>query len=420
MSTSASLRARYEGAVLIDGTGTEPVTDAVLVVGDDGRIVYAGAASQAPDGGDVPVLDLGGRTLLPGFIDCHVHFALGGEMRGTAEDLLMTSPSCRAFKIARRMRDTLHAGVTTARDLGGIDAGYRAAQENGLLEGPRLQVAHRMLGPTGGHSDFTLPGVVSPDLGLGRIVDTPEEALRESRALLRDGADWLKVCATGGMSSPSDDPGDVGLDEEMIRAVLRPAVTNRRCHGVAAHAQGTAGVLNALRAGVTSIEHGYGLDDEGRELMLSRGAVLVPTLSAALRLPERGTVPEYLWQKKHRWAERSRENLAAAIAAGAPVVLGTDSGIGPHARNLTELAHLTELGLTPLQAITAGTRDAARLLGLDDRIGTLQAGRLADFTVAGTDPLSDIGSLARPETIVLVAQAGQLRKNSLGPSLARR
>lgn len=419
MSTSASPRARYERAVLIDGTGTEPVMNAVLVVGDDGTITYAGPASRAPDSGDAPVLDLGGRTLLPGFIDVHVHFALGGDTRSTVTDLVMRSPGYRAFAIARRMRDTLHAGVTTARDLGGLDAGYRAAQESGLLEGPRLQVAHRMLGPTGGHSDFTLPGAISLDLGLGRIVDTPEEAVRESRALLRDGADWLKVCATGGMSSPSDDPDDVGLDEEMIRAVMRPAAANRRCHGVAAHAQGTAGILNALRAGVTSIEHGYGLDKEGRELMLSQGTVLVPTLSAALRSPERGSVPEYLWQKKHRWAERSRENLAEAVAAGIPVVLGTDSGIGPHAVNLAELAHLADIGLTPMQAIAAGTRDAARLLGVDDRIGTLEAGKLADFTVADADPLSDVGSLANPDAIVLVAQEGRLRKNALGPGFAR-
>ncbi|MGJ7906752.1 amidohydrolase family protein [Actinopolyspora sp. H202] len=416
MSAPNGVSARYEGAVLIDGTGEDPVPESVLIVDSGGRITYAGAAGGAPPREETPVVDLSGHTLLPGFFDCHVHFGLGGNMMSSLRDLA-AAPSLRSFETAHRMRETLHAGITTARDLGGIDAGYRQAQQRGLLEGPRLRVAGRMLGPTGGHSDFTLPDGSCPDPGLGSIVDTPEQARRESRALLRDGADWLKVCATGGMSTPSDEPEDVGLDEETIGIVVGEAAERHR-DGVAAHSQGTVGIHNALRAGVTSLEHGYGLDRYGSELMLRNGTVLVPTLSAALRMPERGTVPDYLWQQKHRWADRCRSNIAEAVAAGVPVVLGTDSGIGPHANNLDELRHLVDVGLSPLRAITAGTGDSARLLGLEDQVGTLCPGMLADFVVTDVDPLRDIAGLADPAAVVLVAQAGEIRKNTLNNNVA--
>ncbi|SFT34405.1 Imidazolonepropionase [Actinopolyspora lacussalsi subsp. righensis] len=416
MTAPNGISARYEGAVLIDGTGDEPVTDAVLLVDEQGVIGYAGVADTAPPRDATPVVDLSGLTLLPGFFDCHVHFGLGGDMMSSLRDMAVP-PSLRSFETAHRMRETLHAGITTARDLGGIDAGYRQAQQRGLLEGPRLRVAGRMLGPTGGHSDFTLPDGSCPDPGLGSVVDTPEQARRESRTLLRDGVDWLKVCATGGMTTPSDDPEDVGLDEETIRIVVGEAADRRR-DGVAAHSQGTVGIHNALRAGVTSLEHGYGLDRQGNELMLRNGTVLVPTLSAALRMPERGTVPDYLWQKKHRWAEHCRSNIAGAVAAGVPVALGTDSGIGPHASNLDELRLLVEIGLSPLAAITAGTGESARLLGLRDRLGTLCPGMLADFVVTDVDPLRDIAGLADPAAVVLVAQAGEIRKNTLNNKAA--
>ncbi|MET7360484.1 amidohydrolase family protein [Streptomyces sp. NPDC005562] len=406
---STTPRARYTNARLIDGISAAPVIDAVLVVDDGGEIVYAGPATGAPATPGTPVTDLGGRTLLPGFIDAHVHFAVGSP--GGLTGSLTTRASVRTFETARRMRQTLHAGITTARDLGGVDAGYREAVERGLIDGPRLRTAVRILSHTGGHGDFTLPSGVRINEDITALADTRDQARLETRKLLRDGADVIKLCATGGMSSPCDGPDDEGLTEEEIRAV----VDETRRHGgrpVAAHAQGTTGIRNAVRAGVTSVEHGYGADAECRELMGEHGTFLVPTLSTVFRMPERGTIPDYHWQKKTRWAGITKENVGAAIEAGVTIALGTDSGMCPHAENLSELGYLVELGMNPMAAIHASTRNAARLLGMEDRVGTVEAGKLADFVVTDADPLTDIGALADASAIVLVAQGGRVCKDT--------
>ncbi|MEV0703280.1 amidohydrolase family protein [Saccharopolyspora sp. NPDC050389] len=209
----------------------------------------------------------------------------------------------------------------------------------------------------------------------------------------------------------SDQPDDEGLSLEEITAVVDEA--NR--HGgrpVAAHAQGTAGVLNAIRGGVTSIEHGYGIDDECIDEMLARGTVLVPTLSAAMHSPERGTVPDYLYEKWVRWSEVAQKRLAHAFSRGVKVALGTDAGAAPHGANLRELAHMVTLGMTPMHAVEAGTRHAADLMGLGAELGTLEAGKLADLVVCDGDPLACIDVLADPAHVVLVAKEGRIVKHT--------
>ncbi|MFF7474770.1 amidohydrolase family protein [Streptomyces sp. NPDC008092] len=404
--------ARYHHATLIDGTGAAPVPDAVLVVEDDGVISYAGPAAHAPPAAPAATeTDLGGRTLLPGFFDCHVHLCMTpgrGLLAGLAAD-----PTVATFETAERMRATLHAGVTTLRDLGGVPAGYRTAVERGLVDGPRLQVAVKVIGHTGGHADCTLPGGIDAAPHLGEIADTPDEVRIAARRMLRAGADLVKVCATGGMGSPHDDPDDEGLTRDELSAVVEEA---RRHRGkpVAAHAQGTAGIRNALQAGVTSIEHGYGITDELCDLALEQGAFLVPTLSTVFAPLDRAAMAEHHFRKKSRWSGTSKENIAHAIARGVPIALGTDAGVVPHARNLLELSYLVELGMDPLDAITAGTLNAARLLGLEEQLGSLEAGKTADFVVVDGDPVRDVAVLGQPENVVLVARAGSVRKNILG------
>lgn len=402
---------RYQHAVLVDGTGAPPVADAVLVVDDDGLIVHAGPEATAPPpSSGATTVDLGGRTLLPGFFDCHAHLCMTPE-RGLIAGLA-ADPTVDTFEIAERLRATLHAGVTTVRDLGGIPAGYRTALERGLIQGPRLQVAVRVISQTGGHADCSLPGGVDAAPHLGEIADTPDEARIAARRMLRAGADVIKVCATGGMGSPHDDPDDEGLTYEELRAVVDEAARHRG-KPVAVHAQGSAGIRNALRAGVTSIEHGYGMTDELCDLALAQDAFLVPTLSTVFARLDPAVMPEYHYRKKTRWSGISKENIALAIGRGVPIALGTDAGVVPHARNLLELSYLVELGMNPLDAITSGTLNAARLLRLDDRLGSLEAGKTADFVVVDGDPLHDIALLGRPENILLVAQSGVARKNLL-------
>ncbi|GAB3431283.1 metal-dependent hydrolase family protein [Flindersiella endophytica] len=408
---------RITRARLVDGTGSPPLDDAVVRVGADGTITYAGPAADAPalepgpagEAGE-DVVDVGGRTVLPGFIDCHVHLAFE-----SARDIAMRytiDPTVEVFRTADRLRRTLHAGVTTARDLGGLAAGYRAAVADGLTEGPRLHTAIRIMSHTAGHADFSTPEGFDVSRGLGEVADTVDEVRVAVRRLLREGADVIKVCATGGTSSPHDQPEDEGLTEDEIRAVVEEV----RRHGgrpVAAHAQGTAGILSALRGGVTSIEHGYGLDDQTMDLAGEQGTFVVPTLSTSDGIDQAKMAP-YHYEKKMRWVAITNQNIARAIERGLRIAMGTDSAIGPHGQNLRELGHLVALGMAPSDAIQAGTRVAAELLGLSDRIGTLEAGKLADIVVCEGDPLADIRLLGDPANVVCVVQQGVVRKRTFG------
>ncbi|WP_017623497.1 metal-dependent hydrolase family protein [Nocardiopsis chromatogenes] len=404
---------RFTGARLIDGTGAAPVDDAVVATAADGTIAYAGPAAGAPDPGPgQEEVDLGGRTLLPGFFDCHVHLGLDNP-RELVWNHLDSHASLQALASADRMRRTLEAGVTSVRDLGGLDAGFKAAQERGLVVGPRLQVALRLISDTGGHADFTLPSGVDPHRlapGAGETADGVHEARVAVRRLMRDGADVIKVCATGGISSPSDGPEDEGLSREEIAAVV--AETGRRGgRPVAAHAQGAAGIRNAVLGGVSSVEHGYLVDDEGIDLMLERGTFLVPTLATFDFEHRRHLMTEKAYRAKQWLAERTFDRVPEAVRRGVRVALGTDAGVSEHGRNLAELGFLVRVGLSPMEAIEAGTRSSAELLGVADRLGTVEAGKLADLVVCQGDPLQDVGVLAEPDNVVVVVQGGRVVKD---------
>lgn len=396
-------------ATVIDGTGTAAQPhSSVLVRGH--TIQSVGTNPHIDDGTEI--VDLGGRTVLPGFFDCHVHFAFGpatGVLGPTHDD-----PVLAMLAAVRRMEDTLAAGVTTVRDLCGLPVGYRTAIESGRINGPRLQVALKALSHTGGHGDGHRCGV-NTTAHMSELVDTVDETRLATRRLIRDGADVIKVCASGGMSSTYDDPDDEGLTEAEMSAVLDEA---RRHRGlpVAAHAQGERGILAALRAGVTSLEHGYAITDEGCDLALENGTILVPTLRTALHPPNRNTMPEKKYQKKLRWLDIARENIARAIERGVTIAVGTDAGICSHGGNLEELGLLVELGMKPMDAIVAGTRTSAELLRLGSEVGTIEPGKIADIIVVDGDPTTDIGVLGDNTRIQAVMTNGRWRKNELGPT----
>lgn len=406
---------RVENARLIDGTGALPVTDAVVVADAEGTITYAGPAATAPpvpeDTRAVRIIDAGGRTALPGFFDCHTHLAYAqGSPPGRRGEL---DPVLVTYDTATRLRQTLDAGITTARDLGGLSTGFRTAVETGRIVGPRLHTAVRIISHTGGHADFRL--LDGTDLSGGEmaeLADTVDESRLAVRKVIRAGADVVKICASGGMASPYDQPEDEGLMEDEIRAV----VDECRRHGgkpVAAHAQGTAGIINAIRGGVTSIEHGYGLDERALDLASERGTFVVPTLSTVFAGIDKDLMPEHHYQKKVRWSGITKENIARAIDQGARIALGTDAAVCPHGQNLLELRYLVDLGMDPMTAIVAGTRVSAELLGLSDQLGTLTVGKTADLILCDGDPLTDIGVLGDPGNIVCVVQDGVVRKDLL-------
>ena len=403
-------------ATLIDGTGADPVPNAGVLVNDDGRIERAGAGIEPPR--DADVIDAGGRTLMPGMIDCHVH--LYGRVAPLQERLL-TPPTLQLFYGARNALRTLDAGITTVRDAAGSPAGFKMAIERGLIPGPRMRIAIAMLSQTGGHGDSTMPAGVATGVRSGpewpeHVVDGPDEVRRAVRELLRAGADFIKLASTGGVLSPSDEPGHTAFTPEEIGVMVYEArAAGKTCM---AHAQGTQGIRNAVEAGVESIEHGIYLDDALIEDMKRRGTFLVPTLVApvwVLRHAERapGTVLPQSVRKTKEVMESHKESFRRAVAAGVRIAMGTDSGVGHHGSNAEELERMVEGGLTPMQAIVATTKTASECVHMQADIGTLEQGKLADLLIVDGDPLADIAVLRDPARLALIMQGGRAHKREL-------
>lgn len=396
---------------LIDGNGGDPVDDAVVQI-DDGKITYAGAASGAPqvdDSADVTRVDVGGNAICPGFFDVHVHLSLPGPS-GSPVMAALEEPSYRLFELIPRLKATLEAGVTSVRDMMGIDVGVRKAVANGLIEGPRLQVADKMLSQTGGHADFHLPsGLSGTELIGGLLVDSVDEARAEARTLLRNGVDVIKVASSGGVSSPNDQPDYLGAREELVAALVEEA-HNYGHRPVAAHAIGEPGIASAVHGGVRSVEHGYALTDELRKEMVKNGQFLVPTLLETLK-PDTAT-PQAI-EKSEKWHKIAQDSIAKSVKAGIKIATGTDAGLVPaHGENLQEVGLLVKFGgMTPLEAITAGTKNSAELCGVLDTLGTLEAGKLADVVVVKGDPSSDADLVGDNDNILLVLKEGVTKSN---------
>ena len=399
---------------LIDGNGGAPVTDGgVLLQGN--QIVAVGRAATLPQpAGEITVIDAQGGTILPGLIDTHVHVMMEGFNLAKR----LTEPfSLRFYETVDRMRRTLDAGITTVRDAGGADLGTKIAQQRGVMEGPRLQISVAVLTTTGGHGDGWLPSGVDtglfgdyPGMPAARV-DGVEEVRRKVREILRAGADVIKVCSTGGVLSPTDHPEFTQFSLEEL-AVMVQEGQFRRGVKVMAHAQGTAGIKNAVLAGIHSIEHGIYLDDEVLELMLERGTFLVPTLLAPVAVLEAAdSMPEWGVAKAREVIEVHAESIARAYEAGVAIAMGTDAGVMRHGTNLRELPLMHRIGMSPMETIVATTRTAAACLGWDDRLGTLERGKLADVVVSRIDPLEELDGLANSDNITLVIQDGRVVKD---------
>jgi imidazolonepropionase-like amidohydrolase len=290
------------------------------------------------------------------------------------------------------LRRTLATGITTVRDAGGADLGVRQAVEDGLIAGPRMKIAISMLSQTGGHFDgwmacgLDLSSPAHPGMPAG-IVDGPHEVRRRVRQVLRAGADQIKVATSGGVLSPRSDPTRAQFQPDEIGEMVAEAAAAGTY--VMAHAQSADGIKNALRAGARSIEHGVFLDDEALELMLQTGAWLVPTLVApagVLEAAARGDrMPDQVLRKSQQVLEAHRASFRRAVAAGVRIAMGTDSGVTPHGRNLRELGLMAEAGMAPAAVLHATTLSAARLMRLDERLGSLDKGKLADLVVIDGD-----------------------------------
>jgi len=307
---------------------------------------------------------------------------------------LQTPFSLTFYKAMHNLRATLSAGITTIRDAGGADLGIKTAVEQGLIPGPRMHISIKMISQTGGHGDDWMPcGVDIPFFieypgSPNAIVNGPEEMRRKVRELIRDGADVIKVAVSGGVLSPRDNPRHPHFRPEELEMLVSEATAAGIF--VMAHAQGTDGIKNAIRAGIRSIDHGIYLDDEAIGLMVERGTYLVPTLVAAsgvLTAAEQGIqIPEASLRKAREVVEIHRESFRKAVAAGVKVAMGTDSGVTPHGENLRELELMAEGGMKPADVPVATTRTAAELMGLEAELGTIEPGKRADLVIVDGDP----------------------------------
>jgi imidazolonepropionase-like amidohydrolase len=407
-----------KAARLFDGKSNALVTPGIVVV-KDGKIVAAGTSAGIP--ADAQVIDLGDATLLPGFIDAHTHLtgAYKVDFKQAMLDELQKPISEEALDSSVNARVTLMAGVTTVRDVGSsnyLDVGLRNAINAGVVPGPRMLVSVHAIGATGGHCDETgfRAGLFGKETGPEEgVINGADEARRAVRLAHKYGATIIKTCATGGVLSLADAVDTPQLTQEELNAIVDEAHALRL--KTAAHAHGAEGAKRAIRAGIDSIEHGSFLDDEALEMMKQRGTFYVPTLMAVQGLQERidrgDYIPPPILVKAKAAIAAIHQTFQRALAKGVKIGLGTDAAVYPHGRNTEEFHQMVDLGMKPIDALKAGTSADAELLGLSDKIGTLETGKLADVVAVPGDPLQNI---RQTEKVFFVMKEGVIYKNEGG------
>jgi len=404
-----------KAARMFDGKSNSVTSPGVVVV-SSGKITGVGANAAIP--ADAEVIDFGDATLLPGFIDAHTHLTMQYRedyTRAALDNLQKPIPQM-ALESSVAARITLMAGFTTVRDVGSqyyLDAGLRNAINNGTVPGPRMLVAVHAIGATGGHCDETgyregaLGAETGPEVG---VVNGADEARRAVRLAHKYGATVIKTCATGGVLSLADAVDTPQLTQAELDALVDEAHALRL--KTAAHAHGNEGAKRAVLAGIDSIEHGSFLQDDTLQLMKSKGTYYVPTLMAVQGLSEQiakgVAIPPAIRVKADAAIASVHKTFARAVSMGVKIGLGTDAAVYPHGRNAEEFHQMVDLGMKPIDALKAGTSNDADLLGLADKIGTLESGKLADVVAVPGDPSQNI---RQTERVFFVMKEGKIYKN---------
>ena len=394
---------KFTHATIIDGTGSKPIENGIVVVEDE-KISFAGKFEDWKDaeGKTHHEIDLTGKYILPGLIDCHVHIAAE-----CLPDSTMTGPwGWTSLVMLKHAQNTLAAGVTTIRDVGGrhhLEFSLRKAVEAGLFAAPRMSLAGKLLAITSTGSEWYD--------GMYREADGVDEVRKAAREQLRAGADLIKVLATGAVLAPGEKPGAAQFEMEEIRAAVVEAAKVGKI--VAAHAHGIDGIRNAVEAGAKTIEHGTYLNQDPKvmERMAKESIYLVPTLKAGVDIIEgnKPGIPDWIMEKSKATQEDAILSLRKAYEMGVPIAMGTDAATpyNFHGENAMELFYMAQAGLSNMDCIVASTKSAAKALGWESRIGTLEAGKLADLIIVKKNPLEDIKSLADRKNIEQVMQGGK-------------
>ncbi|MDT8070553.1 MAG: amidohydrolase family protein [Terriglobia bacterium] len=393
------------GYLLNVRTGEEAPNQTILIEGD--RVIGIAPTASTPKAAGDKEIDLRSMTVMPGLIDVHTHLTMDTNFDPYHE--LVTTPVREALIGVRNAKTTLEAGFTTVRNVGAsgyADVALRDEINAGHLEGPHMQVSGPALGITGGHCDQNLLPF-EYHLSSDGAADGVAEVQKRVRQNIKYGVDVIKICATGGVLSKGDDPQASQYTLEEMKAIVADA--HRLGRKVAAHAHGAQGILWATEAGVDSIEHGSYLDEQGIAEMKKRGTYFVPTAYLIDWVAQNGHLPALYEQKMKDVSAVEKANARRAIAAGVKVALGTDAAVYPHGLNAHELeVYVNQFGMTPLQAIQAGTVNAADLMGWSDRVGSLEAGKWADLIAVRGDPLKDVRIL---QNVPFVMKAGIVYKD---------
>ena len=392
-----------KNATVIDGNGNEPIEKGIVVIEDD-KIVYAGISAKwiQPAERTANEMDMTGKYILPGLIDCHVHIAAE-----CLPDSTMSGPwGWTSLIMLKHAQNTLAAGITTIRDVGGrhhLEFSLRKAAEAGMFAAPRMSLAGKLLSITSTGSEWYD--------GMYREADGVDEVRKAAREQLKAGADLIKMLATGAVLAPGEKPGAAQFEMEEIRAAVAEAAKVGKI--VAAHAHGIDGIRNAVEAGAKTIEHGTYLNQDPRimERMANEEIFLVPTLKAGYDViyGNKPGIPDWIMEKSKETQEDALLSIRKAHEMGVPIAMGTDASTpyNFHGENAMELTYMAEAGLSAMECIVASTKTAARALGWEKKLGTLEAGKLADLIVVKKNPLDDLRSLADIKNIEYVMQGGK-------------
>lgn len=398
---------------LIDVRNQKVLAEQTIVVEGD-KIVSVSSGYQNSGEGDL-VVDLKDATVMPGLMDMHVH--IESQTSPTRYvDGFRDNEADVAYKALPYAQITLMAGFTTVRDLGGtgVNIALRNAINSGLVVGPRIFTAGKSIAPTGGHADPTngvkrdLMGDPGPESG---VINGPYDARKAVRQAVKYGSDVIKVTATGGVLSVARDGSAPQFQQDELDAVVEIA----RDFGihVAAHAHGDEGMKRAVQAGIHSIEHGTMMSEETMEMMKSAGTWYVPTVTAGMSAAEYAKIPGYyppvVRDKAVRIGAQIQDTFAKAYKKGVKIAFGTDAGVFPHGENYREFVYMTEVGMPNLEAIQSATLNAAQLLGMEDKLGTLESGKLADIIAVQGNPAEDVLAL---KEVIFVMKDGKIFKRN--------
>lgn len=397
---------------LIDGKDTNVMREMTIIIEDD-KILKVEEGYQTGTDNDT-IIDLKNKTVMPGLMDMHVH--LEGQTSKTAYlDEFTLNEADIAFESVGYAKETLMAGFTTVRDLGGsgVNIALRNAINKGVIMGPRIFTAGKSIATTGGHADPTngyrddLIGDPGPKEG---VINGPLEARKAVRQRYKNGADLIKITATGGVLSVAKSGDAPQFTEEEIKAIVETA-KDYNMH-VAAHAHGAEGMKRAIRAGVISIEHGTKMDNEVMDLMKEHGTWYIPTITAGKTVADSAKVPHYypplVVPKALEIGPKIQDTFTKAYKNGVKIAFGTDAGVFVHGLNGKEFGFMVEAGMPPMEAIKSATSYAAEMLGMQDQLGTIDNGKIADIVAVNENPLDNINTM---ENVVFVMKEGKVYKN---------